>query len=96
MNCDRIHLIFDYVDDDYGPLKRTLLKPGEVVYQTRRSIDLASEVAEHSKSSVSKNAPAFIIIGAQKCGTTSMYEYICQHPLVMKGKRRETHYFDWR
>ncbi len=25
-----------------------------------------------------------------------MYEYLCQHPLVMKGKRRETHYFDWR
>ena len=32
----------------------------------------------------------------QKCGTTSLYEYICQHPLVLKGKRRETHYFDWR
>lgn len=25
-----------------------------------------------------------------------MYEYICQHALVVKGKRRETHYFDWR
>ena len=25
-----------------------------------------------------------------------MYEYICQHALVAKGKRRETHYFDWR
>jgi hypothetical protein len=34
--------------------------------------------------------------GAQKCGTTSLYEYISQHPLVLKGKRRETHFFDWR
>ena len=25
-----------------------------------------------------------------------MYEYLCQHPLVVRGKRRETHYFDWR
>jgi hypothetical protein len=25
-----------------------------------------------------------------------MYEYLCQHPLVTRGKRRETHYFDWR
>jgi len=25
-----------------------------------------------------------------------MYEYICSHPLVLKGVRRETHYFDWR
>lgn len=34
--------------------------------------------------------------GAQKCGTTSLFEYMAQHPLVVKGKRRETHYFDWR
>jgi len=40
--------------------------------------------------------PSFIILGAQKCGTTSMYEFICQHPLVVRGKCRETHYFDWR
>lgn len=44
----------------------------------------------------SRPAPSFIIIGAQKSGTTSLYEYLCQHPLVVRGKRRETHYFDWR
>jgi hypothetical protein len=25
-----------------------------------------------------------------------MYEYINQHPLAVKGRRRETHFFDWR
>ena len=44
----------------------------------------------------SRRAPSFMIIGAQKSGTTSLYELIAQHPLVAKGKRRETHYFDWR
>lgn len=83
----RVHLIFDYVDTH--PVNRFLLKPGEVVYQTRRSIDLKREEG-------SCPAPTFIIIGAQKCGTTSIYEYLCQHPLVLKGCRRETHYFDWR
>lgn len=34
--------------------------------------------------------------GAQKCGTTSLYEYLCQHPWVLRAKRRETHYLDWR
>ncbi len=24
-----------------------------------------------------------------------MYEYLSQHPLVVKSKRRETHNFDW-
>lgn len=98
MDKHRIHLIFDYVDEDYsGDMQRTLLKPGEVVYQTRRSIDLARTVKEAVDSGdIRHNAPRFVIIGAQKAGTTSMYEYICQHPLVAKGKRRETHYFDWR
>lgn len=40
--------------------------------------------------------PLMISTGAQKCGTTSLYEYLCQHPLVLRAKRRETHYLDWR
>ena len=44
----------------------------------------------------STKAPSFIILGSQKSGTTSLYEYINQHPLVVKSKRRETHFFDWR
>eukprot|EP01034_Spumella_vulgaris_P031548 gene31548-38965_t len=91
MTRNRIHLIFDYVDDH--PLTRHVLQPGEVVYQTRRSIDLARGV---DKASYEIRPPTFVIIGAQKCGTTSLYEFISQHPLVLKGKRRETHYFDWR
>ena len=85
----RVHLIFDYVDSDYPIQSRYVLQPGEVVHQTRRSIDLKREVG-------SRPTPSFLIIGAQKSGTTSLYEHICQHPLVLKGKRRETHYFDWR
>lgn len=41
-------------------------------------------------------APNWVIIGAQKCGTTSLYEYMSQHPQVCKGKRREPHFFDWQ
>jgi hypothetical protein len=63
--------------------------PGEKLNQTRRSIDLATEAG-------SRKAPSFIVLGAQKSGTTSVYELLCQHPLVLRGKRRETHYFDWR
>lgn len=25
-----------------------------------------------------------------------MYDYLSQHPLICKGKRRESHFFDWR
>lgn len=40
-------------------------------------------------------APNWVIIGAQKCGTTSLYEYLSQHPQAMKGRRREPHFLDW-
>lgn len=85
----RVHLIFDYVELDFALPRRVLLRPGERVHQTRRSIDLASDQGK-------RQTPSFIIIGSQKCGTTSLYEYLCHHPLVVPGGRRETHFFDWR
>ena len=62
MSRNRIHLIFDYVDEH--PLTRHRLQPGEVVYQTRRSIDLAREV---DNAVYEIRPPAFVIIGAQVC-----------------------------
>ena len=38
--------------------------------------------------------PSFLIIGAQKCGTTSLYNYLAQHPLIIPAKNKEIHYFD--
>ncbi|WP_062047156.1 sulfotransferase [Bacillus sp. JCM 19034] len=39
--------------------------------------------------------PSYLIIGAQKCGTTSLYHYLIQHPQINPTKtRREIHFFD--
>jgi hypothetical protein len=38
--------------------------------------------------------PHFIIIGAQKCGTTSLYSYLQRHPLMKRSYRKEVHFFD--
>ena len=38
----------------------------------------------------------FLIIGAQRAGTTSLYEYICAHPNVKKAREKEIHFFDWQ
>lgn len=40
--------------------------------------------------------PDFLIIGAQKCGTTALYDYLSQHPQILPAKRKEIHYFDYR
>lgn len=37
--------------------------------------------------------PDFIIIGARRCGTTSLYSYLTQHPQVMRALTKEVHYF---
>lgn len=36
----------------------------------------------------------FLVIGAQKSGTTSLYEYITAHLLVDSAKKKEVHFFD--
>ena len=38
--------------------------------------------------------PNFLIIGAQKAGTTSLFHYICQHPQVFTNNIKEIHFFD--
>ncbi len=38
--------------------------------------------------------PSFLILGAQKAGTTSLHEYLCEHPMVSSSTVKEVHYFD--
>jgi Sulfotransferase domain len=38
--------------------------------------------------------PDFLIIGAQKSGTSSLYRYLEQHPQVRGSMPKEVHYFD--
>jgi hypothetical protein len=39
--------------------------------------------------------PAFLIVGGQRCGTTSMYRALTQHPGVLKAVyHKGVHYFD--
>ncbi|WP_062047166.1 sulfotransferase domain-containing protein [Bacillus sp. JCM 19034] len=39
-------------------------------------------------------SPSFLIIGAQKCGTTSLYNYLVEHPHIKGANRKEIHFFD--
>ena len=38
--------------------------------------------------------PDFLIIGAQKAGTTALYQYLARHPQVRPAITKEVHYFD--
>ncbi len=38
--------------------------------------------------------PDFLIIGARKCGTSTLYYHLTQHPHVERAVRKELHFFD--
>src|SRR5947207_11777509 len=40
--------------------------------------------------------PDFLIIGAQRGGTTSLYHYLRAHPAVHSTSTKDTHFFDQR
>ena len=44
--------------------------------------------------------PNLFLIGAAKCGTTSLYHYLKQHPDLFFPEHKEPHYFskdlEWR
>jgi hypothetical protein len=93
-NRHRVHLILDYVDDCAPPIR--LLHPGAQLHQSRRTIEIVDHPGASNTFDMTPPSPSFIVLGAQKCGTTTIYECLCQHPSVVKGRRRETHFFDWR
>ncbi len=45
-------------------------------------------------TSVARSKPDFLIIGASKCGTTSLYNYLTSHPQIARARSKEIHYFD--
>jgi len=40
--------------------------------------------------------PGFLIIGAGKCGTSSLYHYLMGHPRVLPAEKKQIHYFHYR
>jgi len=38
--------------------------------------------------------PDFLIIGAMRCGTTSLHDYLGKHPEIYTTNPKEIHFFD--
>jgi len=48
----------------------------------------------HRISSRGRALPDFVVIGAQKSGTTSLYRYLAAHPSIVAADTKEVHFFD--
>jgi hypothetical protein len=38
--------------------------------------------------------PDFLVLGGQRCGSTTLYTMLCGHPQVMAASHKEPHFFD--
>lgn len=60
-----------------------------------RSFALRLALYPRVATSFARPLPEFLIIGAQKAGTSSLYANLCKHPSVCPSIKKEVHYFDF-
>ena len=63
----------------------------------RRQLGKVRRSGEHAlrrTTSGGRPLPDFLILGAQKAGTTSLHAHLCEHPRVASPVTKEVHYFD--
>lgn len=72
-------------------------RPRPPAFPGRKAIGSVRRWASHTwrrAGASRRQLPTFLIIGAQKGGTTSLHEYLGEHPLVSPPTTKEVHYFD--
>ncbi len=65
---------------------------GAKVY-TRNSLNASSQIYRTMTNEL-RLLPDFLIIGGQRCGTSSLYYYLTEHPGIISASTKETHFFD--
>src|SRR4051812_20256874 len=77
--------------DRAGPrerLGRAVPKP------VQRAVRTAGRVVGRATANT-RTLPTFLVIGAQRAGTTTLYHYLAQHPQVLRSVAdKEVHFFD--
>jgi hypothetical protein len=64
------------------------------IFQLERELRATQEGRAVGEEPVTGALPDFVVIGAQKCGTSFFYHLLTQHPLVEPAATKELHFFD--
>ena len=76
------------------PIPRPKVEPQSAPTAARRAAHSVS-VSTGRLTHRARMLPGFLIVGAQRCGTTSMYRTLDQHPAILKAVlHKGVHYFD--
>ena len=60
--------------------------------QVRRRL-VRGRLTTRTRTASLRELPDFVILGGQRCGTSSMYKYLGRHPQIAPSLRKETEYF---
>jgi hypothetical protein len=60
----------------------------------RKAVRVTRQAWRQRLTARQRPLPSFIVIGAQKCGTTSLHDYLAQHPAIASSRIKEVQYFD--
>lgn len=74
-----------------------MARPGRTAWQRRLHRAARTALARANQpTSWARMLPGFLIVGAQRCGTTSLFHVLSQHPAVISPVlgRTELHFFD--
>ena len=72
----------------------TLLTSVVILLVYRKRIEDSDSEYINIDANIQKRFPTTIIIGAQKCGTTALLNFLSYHPSVACNTYKEAHYFD--
>jgi hypothetical protein len=67
---------------------------GRITDRARRGMNRLRRLARYVTAN-GRQLPDFMIIGAQRSGTTSLYRYLLANPAVEGGLRKEPDFFNW-
>ncbi len=71
------------------------MSPAKSVSPPAKRLAHVVSVTAGRLTSPARMLPGFLIVGAQRCGTTSMYRALSEHPAVLKAVlHKGVHYFD--
>lgn len=77
-----------------------LTKQGNLAAATACYKAISAQVARQRQpiptnwKAAQRRAPDFLVIGAEKCGTTSLHHYLSQHPEILSPVEKEIDFFD--
>lgn len=65
--------------------------------QFQQLVQLTRHTADREPgASARRISPCFLVLGAQRCGTTSLFQFLQSHPQIQPPVKKEVHFFDNR